>query len=307
VAFTSCSEQRNAEDNYIHTHISHVLLNYFPCHVFFSNFVLILSEFHPMRLISLSPHTHSSLLQPPSTKNEHTHTQAKKTSHHGSCSMLQCAPQYISLSKHLHLQMFIAMSPWSGSMSLALVILSILDPNRTPPGYPVASYHVDPSALDQQDWPFHMSQPNANGIDFGVGQLRALHLSLGGSLTGQLSLTCTTKVSFPALLWADHPMPPSARGQVSSPALMPLRPAHLHPCLQSQLYTAVWEKHRAYCYHCWEMVTTSPEMVPPTRGLSPLISPLIEKMPHSWISWRHFLNWSSFFSDNSSCGKLTQN
>jgi hypothetical protein len=28
---------------------------------------------------------------------------------------------------------------------------------------------------------------------------------------------------------------------------------------------------------------------------------LIEKMPYSWISWRHFLNWSSFLRDNSSC------
>jgi hypothetical protein len=27
---------------------------------------------------------------------------------------------------------------------------------------------------------------------------------------------------------------------------------------------------------------------------------LIEKMPYSWISWRHFPNWSSFLSDNSS-------
>jgi hypothetical protein len=34
---------------------------------------------------------------------------------------------------------------------------------------------------------------------------------------------------------------------------------------------------------------------------------LIEKMPYSWISWRHFLNWSSFLCDNSSCVKLTQN
>jgi hypothetical protein len=32
---------------------------------------------------------------------------------------------------------------------------------------------------------------------------------------------------------------------------------------------------------------------------------LIEKMPYSWISWRHFLNWSSFLCDNSSCAKLT--
>jgi hypothetical protein len=26
---------------------------------------------------------------------------------------------------------------------------------------------------------------------------------------------------------------------------------------------------------------------------------LIEKMPYSWISWRHFLNWSSLLCDNS--------
>jgi hypothetical protein len=32
---------------------------------------------------------------------------------------------------------------------------------------------------------------------------------------------------------------------------------------------------------------------------------LIEKMPYSWISWRHFLNWSSFLCDNFSCVKLT--
>jgi hypothetical protein len=54
-----------------------------------------------------------------------------------------------------------------------------------------------------------------------------------------------------------------------------------------------------------EPKTISPEMVPPTRALSPWS--LIEKMPYSCISWRHFLNWSSFLCDNSSCVKLTQN
>ena len=35
---------------------------------------------------------------------------------------------------------------------------------------------------------------------------------------------------------------------------------------------------------------------------------LIEKMPYSWISWRHFLNWSSFLCDNSSLSQVdTQN
>jgi hypothetical protein len=40
------------------------------------------------------------------------------------------------------------------------------------------------------------------------------------------------------------------------------------------------------------------------QGALPLWS-LIEKKPSSWISWRHFLNWSSFLCDNSSCVKLT--
>jgi hypothetical protein len=36
----------------------------------------------------------------------------------------------------------------------------------------------------------------------------------------------------------------------------------------------------------------------PQRDLPPWW--LIEKMPYSWISWRHFPNWSSFLCDNSS-------
>ena len=50
------------------------------------------------------------------------------------------------------------------------------------PGYlAVALCHPDPAALDQQDWPFHTSQPFAYDTDLGVGQLRALDLGLGGS------------------------------------------------------------------------------------------------------------------------------
>ena len=40
-----------------------------------------------------------------------------------------CVPQYIPLSTHLHLQMFIAMSHWSGSRPLASATLSIVDPH----------------------------------------------------------------------------------------------------------------------------------------------------------------------------------
>ena len=47
-------------------------------------------------------------------------------------------------------------------------------------------------------------------------------------------------------------------------------------------------------------------MDPPTRG--PPTWSLIEKVPHSWISWRHFPNWHSFLCDNSSlCQGDTQN
>jgi hypothetical protein len=41
------------------------------------------------------------------------------------------------------------------------------------PGYPIA--------FDQQNWPFHTSQPSEDDRDFRVGPLRALDLCLGGS------------------------------------------------------------------------------------------------------------------------------
>jgi len=43
----------------------------------------------------------------------------------------------------------------------------------------------DPAAVDQQSWPFHASPPLEEYTDFGVGQFRALDLSLGGSWAGQ--------------------------------------------------------------------------------------------------------------------------
>ena len=52
--------------------------------------------------------------------------------------------------------------------------------------------------------------------------------------------------------------------------------------------------------------------LPAQRGSHPQGScppwSLIEKMPYNCISWRHFLNWSSFLCDNSSlCQVDTQN
>jgi hypothetical protein len=46
--------------------------------------------------------------------------------------------------------------------------------------------------------------------------------------------------------------------------------------------------------------TISPVMAPPTLGWSLSYWSLIEKMPYNWNSWRHFLNWGSFLSDDSS-------
>ena len=67
------------------------------------------------------------------------------------------------------------MSHWSGSRPLASATLSDWILTRTPPKYSVVALcHGDPASLDQQDWPFHMLQQIIDGVDFGVGQLRAL-------------------------------------------------------------------------------------------------------------------------------------
>jgi hypothetical protein len=49
-----------------------------------------------------------------------------------------------------------------------------------------------------------------------------------------------------------------------------------------------------------EPKTTSPGMAPPTLGWALPPWSLIEEMPYSWISWRHFLKGGSCLCDNSS-------
>jgi len=64
------------------------------------------------------------------------------------------------------------------------------------------------------------------------------------------------------------------------------------------------------CSACFllEPKTTRPEMVPPTMSYAFPSWSLIEKMPYSWISWRHFLKGGYFLYDNSSlCNVNTQN
>jgi len=50
---------------------------------------------------------------------------------------------------------------------------------------------------------------------------------------------------------------------------------------------------------------TSPGMAPPIMGWVLPLWPLVEKMPYSWVSWRHFHNWGSFSVITPACVKLT--
>ena len=64
------------------------------------------------------------------------------------------------------------------------------------------------------------------------------------------------------------------------------------------------------CSVCFliEPRTISTRVAPPTESWACLHWSLIEKMPCSWLSWRHFFNWGSFLADDSSfCQVDTQN
>jgi hypothetical protein len=102
-----------------HTPISNhlpVLFSFFflTFYWFFVNFTSCI----PVLLISPSPMStlHPCNLHPQNKTHLKQRTKQRK---HGSCSVSQCIPQSIHLSTHLHLHMFIAVSWWSGSRSLA--------------------------------------------------------------------------------------------------------------------------------------------------------------------------------------------
>lgn len=65
-----------------------------------------------------------------------------------------------------------------GLRSLAFVTPPILNPHRDPSGYPVTWCHEDPPALDQHDQPFYVPQQFIDDVNFGLYQLKVLHLSL---------------------------------------------------------------------------------------------------------------------------------
>ena len=74
------------------------------------------------------------------------------------------------------MQMFIALSHWSGLGPLASAALSILDPHRDSSRTVVALCHGDPAALVLQDQRLQMLQQFIDGVYVGVGQLQALSL-----------------------------------------------------------------------------------------------------------------------------------
>ena len=93
-------------------------------------------------------------------------------------SALQPMPQ----TKHLHLQMSVAMSPWSVSRPRGIChtfnsvssLGLLLDIMLLPCAMRLCS-------LDLHDLPLLEFQQFIDGVDVGVGQLKALDLSLGGS------------------------------------------------------------------------------------------------------------------------------
>lgn len=86
-----------------------------PVPPFLKIFLLLFYEFHLMHTNPIHTYTCSYQLK-----------EEKKVSH-GSCSVSRCFIQYALLSKQLYLQMFIAMSLWSGLRNLVSATLSILD------------------------------------------------------------------------------------------------------------------------------------------------------------------------------------
>ena len=99
--------------------------------------ILILCDFHityPSLAHLPVPSYLSFVLEPPLPNKDKLITNKQQTIKNHSMEAVvchrvsQCVPQSIPLSTHLYLQMFIAMSHWSGSRSLASVTPSILDP-----------------------------------------------------------------------------------------------------------------------------------------------------------------------------------
>lgn len=142
--------------------------------------------------------------------------------------MCQCVPQWSLLSAHL--QMFLAPSHWSGSKFLTSTTPSVLGPH---PAFwsPSCCPELGRSCSSGPARPTPV--PLVDGTDFGVGQLRALGLGLGGSCAGQ-------PTSSPLCV------PP---GKLSSTAPAGPQCCHwwriLHSCFQGQIPLVQCQLHYA--------------------------------------------------------------
>lgn len=131
------------------------------------------------------------------------------------------------------------------------------------PGYHVVILcHGDPAVLVQWDQPFHVFQWLTD--DFRVSQLKPWTWTWTRMAAELVSLPAPRfpyRVSSSALLWLSHPMQALAGGRVSSP------PAHLHPCLQSQLHSDAQSRQKAYL--------SKDKPLPPLPLFSPPFHPLL--------------------------------
>lgn len=139
-----------------------------------SGFLWILCKFH---IITSTPLTTPSLWMalcpsnlPPKENEQQEINKAKHRKHLTvEAVVCQCVPQCTLLTTYLFLQMFLALSRWSGARPLASATLSMLD---LPQGSSQLSFcclcHGDLESLDQTHL-FHTLQQFINEVDFGGG------------------------------------------------------------------------------------------------------------------------------------------
>jgi hypothetical protein len=139
-------------------------------------------------------------LQPSPQQRENQFTEAV---------VYRCVPQFTLLSTQLYLQMFIAMSCWSGLRSLASATLLILDLPRDSFQRPCCCCPV--SLRSYHFGSVHTLQKFVDEIDVGVGPI---HSPGSGPEMYQRWSACQL------LLWLGHPMLPPAMGRASSSAFM---------------------------------------------------------------------------------------
>jgi len=155
----------------------------------------------------------------------------------------------------------LAMSHWSGSRSLAPATLSILDPLGD-----FSDILLLPCVMEVlQLWicrtcPF-MSSSRSDGVDVGVGQIRALVLGLGGSRASQpASSPAPTAAGEPSgTALPNSPKAAASKGLGQLSALVASRLARPKPpppqptpdpLNQSQLFCAAQARYRALSVEC---------------------------------------------------------